>query len=96
MKLLHIDVHREDGAQGIQRRADGRDKTSREHREDQSYHAHREEILHHREISLVRIVEGGEEGEADHARQDIQRHVENLQPSREVRAELPFSQILSC
>ena len=92
-EALDVDVHGEDGGQGIESRADGADEAGGQDGEHEADHADGEEVLDHGEVGLVRIFEGGEQGEADDAWEDVESYVENLQPAREIGAQLALAQV---
>ena len=98
LDVLHIDVHGEDGGERIERRTDGRNKGGSKQSHHQSYHANREDIRYHEEVGIVGMGRCGENTRlakrvADDARDDVNGHIENLQPTAEICSFLPFVQI---
>ena len=98
--ILHINIHREHGAQGIEGRTDGADQGCSENGQHKTHHAHGKQVRHQRHVGIVGLDGHATEetrlhqGKTDDARHDVNRHIENLQPSREVGATLPLAQVL--
>ena len=95
LEALDVDVHGEDGREGVERRPYGRDEAGGEHREHQAYHAYGEQVLDHGQIGFVGVFQRvAEECKADDAGKNVERDVEYLQPAGEVSTQLAFAQVL--
>ena len=100
--VLHVDVHREHRAQGVERRAYGADERGGENGKHEANHAHGEEARHESHVGVVGLnghiseETGLPEGEAHDAGDDVYGHVEYLQPARKVGSLLSFAEVFGC